>query len=158
MGRVSLLRRPNGTFLLDLELMKETVKYTKRMIESEPWKSLVVSEVDPGKEYSTDEEIKGQFIGILSVLLFNAFGVEYLHDYSHTCWHAIGSNSMLPRDKNGVVDPNLKVCPYDSTSLAVAYGQVGVWHEERPRCRSLHPSLTHCFPYSVHRLLRGGEG
>ena len=49
-------------FSLDLELMKETVKYTKRMIETEPWKSLVVREVDPGKEYSTDEEIKGQFV------------------------------------------------------------------------------------------------
>ncbi|EPS94467.1 hypothetical protein FOMPIDRAFT_152880 [Fomitopsis schrenkii] len=85
----------------DLELMKECVKYTKRMIESEPWKSLVVREVDPGRENSTDEEIK-----------------EYLHDYSHTCWHAIGSNSMLPRDKNGVVDPNLKV--YGTTNVRVA--------------------------------------
>ena len=41
--------------------MKETVKYTKRMIETEPWKSLVVREVDPGQEFSTDEEIKGGF-------------------------------------------------------------------------------------------------
>ena len=46
---------------LDLELLKEAVKYTKHMIETEPWKSLVVREVDPGKEYSSDEEIKGQF-------------------------------------------------------------------------------------------------
>ena len=41
--------------------MKESVKYIKRMIETEPWKSLVVREVDPGKECSTDEEIKGGF-------------------------------------------------------------------------------------------------
>ncbi|KAH9934261.1 uncharacterized protein B0H18DRAFT_1114998 [Fomitopsis serialis] len=85
----------------DLEMLKESVKYTKRMSETEPFKSLVVREVDPGKENSTDEEIK-----------------EYLKRYAHTCWHAIGSNSMLPRDKNGVVDPQLKV--YGTTNVRVA--------------------------------------
>ncbi|KAH9841077.1 GMC oxidoreductase [Rhodofomes roseus] len=85
----------------DLEMLKESVKYTKRMSETEPFKSLIVREVDPGKEHSTDEEIK-----------------EYLKHYAHTCWHAIGSNSMLPRDKNGVVDPNLKV--YGTTNVRVA--------------------------------------
>ena len=44
----------------DLELLKESVKYTKRMADTEPFKSLVIKEVDPGKENSTDEEIKGQ--------------------------------------------------------------------------------------------------
>ncbi|KZT66296.1 GMC oxidoreductase [Daedalea quercina L-15889] len=85
----------------DLELLKESVKYTKRMAETEPFKSLVTKEVDPGKENSTDDEIR-----------------EYLRNYAHTCWHAIASNSMLPRDKNGVVDPNLKV--YGTKNVRVA--------------------------------------
>lgn len=54
---------PNDdTIPLDLELMKENVKYAKVLGENEPWKSLVIREVDPGKEHSTDEEIKGQLI------------------------------------------------------------------------------------------------
>lgn len=34
---------------------------------------------------------------------------EYLKNTHNTCYHACGTASMLPRDKNGVVDPKLKV-------------------------------------------------
>lgn len=34
---------------------------------------------------------------------------EYIRTYHNTCYHACGTASMLPREKNGVVDPKLKV-------------------------------------------------
>ncbi|KAH9934323.1 GMC oxidoreductase [Fomitopsis serialis] len=85
----------------DLELFKENVKYVRRMAQTEPLKSLLVREVDPGPENQTDEQIK-----------------EYIKNYSYTCFHALGSCSMLPRDKNGVVDSTLKV--YGTKNVRVA--------------------------------------
>ncbi|EPS94380.1 hypothetical protein FOMPIDRAFT_62470 [Fomitopsis schrenkii] len=85
----------------DLELFMESVKYVRKMAETEPLKSLVVREVDPGTENATEEQIK-----------------EYLKNYCYTCFHALGSMSMMPRDQNGVVDSDLKV--YGTTNVRVA--------------------------------------
>ncbi|EPS97882.1 hypothetical protein FOMPIDRAFT_142301 [Fomitopsis schrenkii] len=85
----------------DLELLKENVKYAKQMAATEPLKSIIALEVDPGKDTETDDRIK-----------------EYIKDYNFTCYHALGSLSMLPRDCNGVVDCDLKV--YGTRNLRVA--------------------------------------
>ncbi|KDQ52343.1 GMC oxidoreductase [Jaapia argillacea MUCL 33604] len=84
----------------DLENLVQHVKFIKSMADTEPWKSGIVREVDPGPECTTDQQIR-----------------EFIYDTHGTCWHTIGSCSMLPREKNGVVDPNLKV--YGTTNLRV---------------------------------------
>ncbi|KAJ7635380.1 GMC oxidoreductase [Roridomyces roridus] len=84
----------------DLEVLVQAVKYTRKLAQTEPFKSGVVREVDPGVECVTDEQIR-----------------EYIKNVHGTTWHTVGSCSMLPRSKNGVVDPELKV--YGTTNLRV---------------------------------------
>ncbi|KAJ7636186.1 GMC oxidoreductase [Roridomyces roridus] len=84
----------------DLELHVQHIKYIRGLAATEPMKSAIVREVDPGPEYISDEDIR-----------------EYIKKYHWTTWHTIGSCSMLPKEKNGVVDPELKV--YGTTNLRV---------------------------------------
>ncbi|KAF8198835.1 GMC oxidoreductase [Mycena galopus ATCC 62051] len=84
----------------DLENLVQHIKYIRSMAETEPWKSGIVREVDPGPNCQTDEDIR-----------------KYIYDVHEPMWHAIGSTSMLPLDKQGVVSPELKV--YGTTNLRV---------------------------------------
>ncbi|KAJ7189182.1 GMC oxidoreductase [Mycena filopes] len=84
----------------DLENLVQHVKYIRSMTETEPFKSGIVREMDPGPKCQTDEEIR-----------------KYIYDCHGTCWHTIGSTSMLPLEKQGVVSPELKV--YGTTNLRV---------------------------------------
>lgn len=45
--------------LADLEMLVQHFKFTRTMASIEPWKSAIVSEVDPGPHCATDEDIKG---------------------------------------------------------------------------------------------------
>ncbi|EPT01735.1 hypothetical protein FOMPIDRAFT_1119678 [Fomitopsis schrenkii] len=85
----------------DLDIYLEEFKFARRLAGTAPFKSYVVREVDPGAAVQTDEELK-----------------EYIRTYHNTCYHACGTASMLPREKNGVVDPKLKV--YGTENLRVA--------------------------------------
>ncbi|KAJ7323864.1 GMC oxidoreductase [Mycena albidolilacea] len=82
----------------DLENLVQHIKYIRSMTDTEPWKSGVVREIDPGPDYQTDEDLR-----------------KYIYDCHGTCWHTVGSTSMLPLDKQGVVSPELKV--YGTTNL-----------------------------------------
>ena len=60
-----LVPAKNHTFMriiVDLELLKEDVKYAKRMAQNEPLKSLIAREVDPGCDIETDDKIRGTSI------------------------------------------------------------------------------------------------
>ncbi|KAJ3554276.1 hypothetical protein NM688_g3197 [Phlebia brevispora] len=85
----------------DLELAVKGLRYLRRMAETEPWKSSIVREVDPGLDQSSDEQLK-----------------EYIKKTANTVHHPVGSLSMLPREKNGCVDANLKV--YGTKNVRVA--------------------------------------
>ncbi|KAJ7156148.1 GMC oxidoreductase [Mycena filopes] len=84
----------------DLEMLVQHVKYIRTMRDTEPFKSGVVREVDPGLEYNTDQEIR-----------------EYIKNTHASSWHTVGSCSMLPLENQGVVDPNLRV--YGTHNLRV---------------------------------------
>ncbi|EIM84584.1 GMC oxidoreductase [Stereum hirsutum FP-91666 SS1] len=84
----------------DLENLVQHIKFIKSMENTEPWKSGTVKALDPAPNCTTDPEIR-----------------EYILNNHGTCWHTIGSCSMLPREKHGVVDPKLKV--YGTTNLRV---------------------------------------
>ncbi|KAH8099870.1 GMC oxidoreductase [Cristinia sonorae] len=85
----------------DLELLVEHIKFIRKLAQTEPLKSGLVCEIDPGPNATSDEDIG-----------------NYIKDTCITCFHAVGSLSMLPRDKNGVVDPQLKV--YGTKNVRVA--------------------------------------
>ncbi|KAJ6490230.1 GMC oxidoreductase [Mycena vitilis] len=84
----------------DLEILVQHIKYARTMVETEPFKSGVVREIDPGPDCVSDEEIR-----------------EYIKNTHGTSWHTVGSCSMLPRDKQGVVDPELQV--YGTNNLRI---------------------------------------
>ncbi|KAJ7157930.1 GMC oxidoreductase [Mycena crocata] len=84
----------------DLEILVQHIKYARSMAETEPFKSGVVREIDPGPNCKSDDDIR-----------------EYIKNNHGTCWHTVGSCSMLPKNKQGVVDPELKV--YGTTNLRI---------------------------------------
>ncbi|KAF9007049.1 GMC oxidoreductase, partial [Cyathus striatus] len=84
----------------DLELLVQSIKFTRSLHLMEPWKSGVVREVDPGPKCESDADLR-----------------EYIKNHLGSAWHAVGTCSMLPREKGGVVDPQLKV--YGTTNLRV---------------------------------------
>ena len=70
------------------------------MAQTEPFKSVVGREVNPGPDVKTDEDIS-----------------LWLKKYLTTVHHTSSTCSMLPRDKGGVVDTHLRV--YGTQNLRV---------------------------------------
>lgn len=85
----------------DMELLVEGLKFARKVAETEPFKSCVMREVDPGPEVQTDAEMR-----------------EYIKEGLMTSFHTIGSCSMLPQHLGGVVDRKLKV--YGTRNVRVA--------------------------------------
>ncbi|KAG7444390.1 alcohol oxidase [Guyanagaster necrorhizus] len=88
---------------IDIEALIETVKFARKACRTAPFKDVLDDEpveVNPGPNVQTDEEIGAWIKQVLS-----------------STWHTIGTASMLPRDKGGVVDSKLKV--YGTTNLRV---------------------------------------
>jgi len=127
---------------LDLNLFVQQFKYIRTLVETEPWKSTVVTETNPGSACKTDEQIKGTlrfqpFPCHQLPTLFIMPSPEFMKQTSLTTWRmfhissyipieakkqlhtdTVGSCSMVPRHKNGVVDPQLRV--YGTTNVRVA--------------------------------------
>jgi len=78
--------------MVDLELMVEIFKFTRSLTGFDPLKSVLVKEVNPGPGVTSDAEIK-----------------EHIKQHLGTLWHVACTLSMLPREKRGVVDPELRV-------------------------------------------------
>ncbi|THU83178.1 GMC oxidoreductase [Dendrothele bispora CBS 962.96] len=86
---------------IETQSMVETVKWLRRLAQTMPIKENLDHEHNPGPEVQTDEQVE-----------------EWVKKGSITVFHTIGSCSMLPLNKNGVVDPNLKV--YGTRNVRVA--------------------------------------
>jgi len=84
----------------DLDIITECIKFGRSLASISPLKDLIVKELNPGPEVQSDKQIQDWVTAM--------FG---------TTWHTCGSCSMLPRDKGGVVDPELKV--YGTNNLRV---------------------------------------
>lgn len=84
----------------DLQTMVESVKFNRKLIQTEPFKSVIQEEVYPGKDVQTDEQIS-----------------EWLRDNVRSTYHTTSSCSMLPKEDGGVVDSRLKV--YGTTNIRV---------------------------------------
>ncbi|KAF5329741.1 hypothetical protein D9619_009175 [Psilocybe cf. subviscida] len=86
---------------IDLELGIQDIKLARKIAATEPLKSAILQEITPGPAFVTDEDLR-----------------EWAKAELYPMWHTIGTCSMLPREKNGVVDPYLKV--YGTSNLYVA--------------------------------------
>ncbi|EIM88744.1 alcohol oxidase [Stereum hirsutum FP-91666 SS1] len=84
----------------DTQNAVEIVKFCRRLVEEEPFKSILTDETQPGPEKQTDQEL-----------------AEWYKQNFFTTYHTVGSCSMLPREDAGVVDTKLKV--YGTTNLRV---------------------------------------
>lgn len=86
----------------DLEILSRAVKYCETITTTSPLKDITVARQDPNPEkYSSKEDFR-----------------EFTKDQSVTEYHPIGSCSMMPQDKGGVVDARLKV--YGTKNVRVA--------------------------------------
>ncbi|EIW79983.1 hypothetical protein CONPUDRAFT_155367 [Coniophora puteana RWD-64-598 SS2] len=87
---------------VDLQTFVELAKFVRKMAKTSPLRDILVDEpeVNPGPDCD-DSQL-----------------AEWLKTTSATTYHTVGSLSMLPNDKGGVVDPNLKV--YGTTNVRVA--------------------------------------
>ncbi|KAF5345932.1 hypothetical protein D9758_011426 [Tetrapyrgos nigripes] len=86
---------------IDLKVYIEIVKYIRKVARTEPLADSLSEELNPGALVQTDEQI-----------------AEWIMKNASTTYHTAGSLSMLPREKNGVVDPELKV--YGTKNIRVA--------------------------------------
>ncbi|KAF9447615.1 GMC oxidoreductase [Macrolepiota fuliginosa MF-IS2] len=89
---------------IDLQILREIMKFGRKVGNTAPLKDYfdeTLVELNPGSDVSTDEELS-----------------DYLRRNVSECFHTIGSASMLPREKGGVVDTRLKV--YGTKNLRVA--------------------------------------
>jgi choline dehydrogenase-like flavoprotein len=81
---------------MDLQMLIKQVRYIREVFKTAPFKDIVsediAAELCPGHEIQTDEEL-----------------ANWVKQTCSTGWHTTGSLSMRPKDKNGVVDPQLKV-------------------------------------------------
>ncbi|KAI0796330.1 alcohol oxidase [Irpex lacteus] len=82
---------------VDLDIFVEMVKLARKIAQSPSLKDLVAQEIAPGPAAETDEQIAG-----------------FLKQTFSTTWHTAGTCSLLPREKNGVVDTHLKVYGTDN--------------------------------------------
>ncbi|THH14071.1 hypothetical protein EW146_g6219 [Bondarzewia mesenterica] len=86
----------------DILSFVELIKFSRRLVQQEPLKSILTgTEVNPGPEVQTDEQI----------------AEDYLKANCTTTYHTVGSCSMLPLQDLGVVDNKLKV--YHTTNIRV---------------------------------------
>ncbi|KZT28136.1 GMC oxidoreductase [Neolentinus lepideus HHB14362 ss-1] len=78
---------------IDFQTFLETVKFVRTKLgKTAPFCDMIAGELNPGPEVETDEDI-----------------ADWLKSFMMTTYHTVGSCSMLPKDKGGVVDPDLKV-------------------------------------------------
>ncbi|KAH7929134.1 alcohol oxidase [Leucogyrophana mollusca] len=86
---------------LDLELMVDIVKYVRSLGQMTPLKEIIAVEAVPGPTVVSDDDVR-----------------SYIKSGIKSTWHTMGTLSMLPLDRNGVVDHQLRV--YGTTNIRVA--------------------------------------
>ncbi|KAJ7761174.1 hypothetical protein DFH07DRAFT_918358 [Mycena maculata] len=106
---------------IDLEITVEGIKFIRDLITKPAMSSknhgAGVIAISPSPEIGSDEDIK-----------------EYARQASFTAYHPVGTASMLPREEDGVVDPNLLV--YGTTNLRIVDASIIPVHI------SAHPMAT----------------
>ncbi|KAF5552186.1 choline dehydrogenase mitochondrial [Fusarium mexicanum] len=89
----------------DVEAVLQTVKYNRKIANTEPMRSIWEDEYEPGLDVKTDEQIK-----------------DYVLRTTLSIFHPSGTCGMLPKTDGGVVDAKLKV--YGTENLRVVDASV----------------------------------
>ncbi|KAF5637820.1 choline dehydrogenase mitochondrial [Fusarium sp. NRRL 52700] len=89
----------------DIEAVFQTVKYNRKIANTEPMRSVWDDEYEPGLDVKTDEQIK-----------------DYVLRTTLSIFHPSGTCAMLPKADGGVVDAKLKV--YGTENLRVVDASV----------------------------------
>ncbi|EWG54074.1 hypothetical protein FVEG_12372 [Fusarium verticillioides 7600] len=89
----------------DVEAVLQTVKYNRKIANTEPMRSIWVDEYEPGLDVKTDEQLK-----------------DYVLRTTLSIFHPSGTCAMLPKADGGVVDAKLKV--YGTENLRVVDASV----------------------------------
>ncbi|CAK5267131.1 unnamed protein product [Mycena citricolor] len=76
----------------DLQVLVEAFKYVRKLAATAEFSDLFAREVDPGVAVQTDDQIR-----------------NYIKNHGGPEYHTVGSSAMMPRNKGGVVSPDLKV-------------------------------------------------
>lgn len=88
---------------IDLDLYVEGLKFGRKLIQTPAIQALGPSEVQPGAEKVSDEDLK-----------------EYTRGSMGTMFHPAGTCAMMPRTMGGVVDARLRVHGVDNLRIADA--------------------------------------
>ncbi|KAF5718168.1 alcohol oxidase [Fusarium globosum] len=89
----------------DVEAVLQTVKYNRKIANTEPMRSIWEDEYEPGLDVKTDAQIK-----------------DYVLRTTLSIFHPSGTCAMLPKSDGGVVDAKLKV--YGTENLRVVDASV----------------------------------
>ena len=84
----------------DLHALVEEVKFARTVAATEPFASLLAREVNPGPAVESDADI-----------------ALWLKKYLAIAAHTTSSCTMRPKDKGGVVDPELRVYGTDNVRV-----------------------------------------
>ncbi|KZV82210.1 alcohol oxidase [Exidia glandulosa HHB12029] len=101
---------------LDFDLFMDMVRYSRRLMRTDPIAGYFVRHVDPGSDLC-DAELE-----------------EHVRQQAATLWHPVGTAAMLPREENVVVDQRLRV--YGTANLHVVDASV------IPIIPACHPQQT----------------
>ncbi|TFY67647.1 hypothetical protein EVJ58_g1480 [Rhodofomes roseus] len=77
---------------VDLDIFTESVKWCRKLADLSPMKDVIVHELNPGPQVKDEAQVR-----------------DWIKKCMGTTWHTSSSCSMLPKEHNGVVDPELKV-------------------------------------------------
>lgn len=98
---------------VDLDVHIEMAKFARKVMNTAPFSDLISKEQNPGLDVQTDEQ-----------------WAEWIKSTFGTTWHTAGGCAMLPREKGGVVDTNLKI--HGTTNLRVVDLSVVPLHFSSP--------------------------
>ncbi|KAH9929344.1 GMC oxidoreductase [Fomitopsis serialis] len=85
---------------VDLDVFTESVKWARKLADVSPLKDIIVNELNPGPQAKDDAQVR-----------------DWIKKCMGTTWHTASTCSMLPKEHNGVVDPELKV--YGTNNIRV---------------------------------------
>ncbi|KAF8311466.1 hypothetical protein DL93DRAFT_2098795 [Clavulina sp. PMI_390] len=106
---------------LDREILVELHKWSRKLATTSPFKDIIVQELAPGPVVKTDDDLRGKIIPdgyrMDQVCSANSLALALINANVEAMSHTVGSCSMAPRDKGGVVDASLKV--YGTKNLRV---------------------------------------
>ncbi|PNS15771.1 Long-chain-alcohol oxidase FAO3 [Sphaceloma murrayae] len=99
-GATPLINPNYLSYDYEVEALVQAIKYARRIANTFPLKQSWEAEYEPGDQVQTDEQIR-----------------KYIRDTVLTIYHPVATCGMLPEEKGGVVDAELRV--YGTTGLRV---------------------------------------